>query len=190
MSITRMAFKFLEEKRTLSGDEMFPHWALRNFGLLGDSIVSFIGDFKVPPERWIDIDSIMHGNNFPDTEMLHFVIEHFGSSLQETVLRQSLLVSILEEKLLHRIKSNDHQLTRLGDDLFDSENRLSITAVGSTLVSTKIHIGVFTKSPGKNYHGLEDYGVIPEELSEVVVCQYCAEMRRLAEKTWKVKPII
>lgn len=190
MSLTRMAFKFVEEKRPLSGDEMLPHWALRNFDMLGDSIVSFIGDFKVPPEKWIDIESMMHGNNFPDTEMLHFVVEHFESTLQEAVLRQSLLVSILEEKLLHRIQSNGHRLTRLGDDLFDGENRLSITAVGSTLVSTKIHVGVFTKSPGLRFHGLADYKVIPEELSEVVVCQYCAEMRRLAEKAWRVKPII
>jgi hypothetical protein len=185
-----MAFKFLPEKRALSGDEMLPHWALRNFDMVGDSIVSFVGDFKVPPERWVDISGIMRGGVFPNSEMMHIVVEHFGCALPEAVLRQYVLVSILQEKLLHRIKTNGHNLTRLGDDLFDGDKRLSITAVGSTLVSAKIHIGVFTESPGMGYFGLTEYGVDPKELAEVVVCQYCAEMRRLAEKAWKVKPII
>ncbi len=191
MSLTKMAFKLLTEKRALSGDEMLPHWALRNFGLLGDSIVSFIGQFSVPPERWIDIDSIMHNQDFPAGDMLHFVIEHFQSSLGETVLRQYVLVSILEEKLLHRVRYNDNQLTRLGDDLFDGENRLSLTAAGSTLVSTKIHLGVFIDSaPGYGFHGLREYNVDPSELAEVVIMQYRTEMRRISEKAWKMRPII
>jgi len=190
MSMTKMTYRFLPEKRRLTGEEMLPHWALRNFRLAGDTMVSFIGEFKVPPERWIDLNSIMHESSLPDKEMLHFVVEHFGCPLQEAVLRQYVLISILEEKLLHRIKVNGHRLTRLGDDLFDGEKRLSITAAGSTLVSAKIHVGVFTKTPGIGFFGIEDYGVIPEELAEVVMCQYGAEMRRLAEKAWRVKPIL
>jgi len=186
-----MVYKILPEQRALSGDEILPHWALRNFGLVGDSIVSFIGDFNVPPERWIDLDSIMHGNHFPSTKMLHFIIEHFDTDLKEAVLRQYILLSILEEKLIHRISaSTDHRLTRLGDDLFDGENRLSITAAGCTLVSSKIHLGVFIDLPGKGFKGLSEFGVDPLELAEVVICQYCAEMRRLSEKAWRMRPII
>ena len=190
MSLTKMAYKFLPELRTFSGEEMLPHWALREFSLEGDSIVSFVGDFKVPQERWIDLNSIMHNNELPDTEMLHFVVEHFGCPLQEAVLRQYVLVAILQEKLLHRIKVNGHRLTRLGDDLFSGESRLSVTAAGSTLVSAKIHVGVFTETPGKGYFGIDDFDVASEELAEVVMCQYCAEMRRLAEKAWRLKPIM
>ena len=190
MSITRMVYKILAENRALSGDEMHPHWAYRNFQLLGDSIVSFCGPFNVPPERWIDIDSIMHGLNLPEVNMLHIIIEHFNSDLPEAMLRQYVLVSILEEKLLHRIKNSEHKMVRLGDDLFEGEHQLSVTAVGTTLVSSKIHLGVFLEANKKNrIHGLKSYGVDPLELSEVVINQYRADMRRLIEKSWRMKPI-
>ena len=191
MSLTRMQYKILKEKRPLSGDEMLPHWAYRNFGLLGDSIVAFIGEFKVPPERWIDLESIMHDRRLPDTDMLHFVVEHFDNNLREGMLRQYVLVSILEEKLLHRIPNDGHKLVRLGDDLFDGENRLSITAAGCTLVSVKLHMGIYLEAgPARGVHGLGAYGVDPMELADVVISQYRTEMRRLSEKAWRMKPII
>lgn len=190
MSLHRMEQKILEENRALSGDEMLPHWAYRNFGLLGDSIVAFQGPFKVPPDKWLDLESVMHGRELPASDMLHFIVEHFDSTLSETVLRQHLLVSILEEKLLHRIP-NICRLTRLGDDLFDGENRLSITAAGSTLVSNKIHMGLYLKEqPAEDIRGLAAYDIEPMELAEVVISQYRAEMRRLCEKSWRLRPIV
>ncbi len=92
---------------------------------------------------------------------------------------------------MHRIPQDDHRLVRLGDDLFDGENRLSITAAGCTLVSTKLHLGVYLDTePTIGVHGLAAYGIEPLELAEVIANQYRAEMRRLSEKAWRMRPII
>ena len=190
MSLTRMKSKILPGPRTLSGDEMLPHWAYRNFGLLGDSIVAFRGVFRVPPESWVDIDSIIHGRDIYQADMLHFIVEHFHSTIREGALRQYLLVSVLEEKLLHRMAGAEHRLVRLGEDLFDGENRLTLTAVGATPVSIKIHLGIYLESePKKEIHGLKAYNIKALDLAELVIDQYRAEMRRLEEKTWRVLPI-
>ena len=190
MSLSKMNCKIIEESRTLIGEEMLPHWAYYNFGLSGDSIVAFCGQFAVPKERWIDLEYIINDRSLPSVDMLHFIVEHFDSSLSDAMLRQYVLVSILEEKLLHRIQQDNHRLIRLGDDLFDGENRLSITAAGCTLVSTKLHLGVYIDSePNVGVHGLVAYGVEPLELAEVIANQYRAEMRRLSEKAWRMRPI-
>jgi len=185
-----MEYKILSEKRALSGDEMLPHWAYRSFGLLGDSIVAFKGPFDVPPGKWIDLECLKRDTELPVVDMLHFVAEHFDTNLREAVLCQYVLVSILEEKLLHRVPQDGHRLTRLGDDLFDGENRLSITAVGCTIVSAKIHLGVYLDTePSKEIHGLAAYSIDPLELAGVVINQYRTEMRRLSEKAWRMRPI-
>lgn len=189
MSLVRMKSRVLKEKLSLTFEKMRPHWAYKEFGLLGDSIVAFCGPFEIPPDEWIDLGNIVHGEVIPPGDMLHFVIEHFGSSLQEAVLRQFVLVSILEEKLLHRIDT-DHRLVRLGDDIFDGENRLSITAAGITPVSVKLHLGVFLDdNVEERVRGLSAFAIAPLELADILILQYRAEMRRLSEKAWRSRPI-
>ncbi|HHS50942.1 MAG TPA: DUF366 family protein [candidate division Zixibacteria bacterium] len=191
MSISNMKFKILPAPRSMTEAEMHPHWALKNFGLQGDNIVAFRGAFEVPPEKWFDLDAIMHGQEVLPGEMLHFVIEHFDCNIREILMRQYILVSVVEEKLIHRMNSPDHCLVRLGEDLFDGENRISVTGCTITPVSAKLHLGLYLDSSLQaGVHGIKAYNVKALELAELVINQYRAEMRRLEEKSWRVRPII
>jgi len=190
MSLTNMKFKILPRPHDLSGEELRAHWAYKNFGLQGDSIVAFRGLFDVPHELWIDLDPTIQKSDIHSADMLHFVVEHFNSTLRETLLRQYILVSILEEKLLHRMSDVEHRLVRLGEDLFDGENRLTVTAAGSTPVSNKLHLGIYIDPEFlKGVHGLKAYNIKALELAEIVINQYRAEMRRLEEKSWRIRAI-
>ncbi|MCK5832350.1 DUF366 family protein [bacterium] len=191
MSLTNMKFKILSTPRDLTGEEMAPHWAYRNFGLLGDSIVALRGNFNVPSEKWMDIEAIIHCRDVYQADMLHFVIEHFQSSIREMMMRQYILLSIVEEKLLHRMEETENRLVRLGDDLFDGENRLTVTSANVTPVSAKFYLGIYLDSEANNgIRGLKSYNVKALEFAELVINQYRAEMRRLEEKSWRVMPIV
>ena len=122
--------------------------------------------------------------------MLHFIVEHFDTDLEKAILRQYLLISILEEKLNNRLK--DRKILRWADDLYDEDYKLTVSAVTKNIVSTKIHLGI-NVVPSKikvKTRGLSHYGIDPYELAEVIITQYRLENRRLKEKSWRMKPII
>jgi hypothetical protein len=104
-------------------------------------------------------------------------------------LRQKLLVDILKDKLDHRIKGDI--LQRWGDDLFDTDYKLTVSATVRTSVSTKIHLGVNISSrntPVKT-KGLEDYDIDPREIAQAVMNQYRLDMRLISEKLCKTRSI-
>ncbi|MCD6531961.1 DUF366 family protein [bacterium] len=186
----RMDYIMVPEPMTMTIEAMKPHWALKKFDLWGDSLVVFRGPVDIKPDEIIDLKDFKSGTIFPRGEMLHFVIEHFGDNLETGILRQNILVSIAEEKLAHRI-GDARKILRWGDDLFDEDQRLSITAVAPTIVSVKIHLGIcIDPDPENGFGGISEYSLDPVELGEVIGNQYRADMRRLREKTWRMRPIV
>ncbi len=185
-----MQFTIRKEEIKLTGEEMQPHWAYINFGIAGNSIVSFVGPCDIKPENIIDLEEYKEGARIYADKMLHFIIEHFDTDLEKAILRQYLLISILEEKLNNRLK--DRKILRWGDDLYDEDSKLTISAVSKNVVSTKIHLGVnitSTKVDTKT-RGLEYYKIDPYELAEVIITQYRLENRRLKEKSWRMKAVL
>lgn len=184
-----MEYIFISERMTMTVEAMKPHWAFLNFDLVGDSLVMFCGPIEVGPEDMIDLRERKRGTVFPRGDLLHFVIEHFGDDIEKGVLRQNILVSISEEKLAHRLGSR--RILRWGDDLYDEDNRLTITAVTQTPVSVKIHLGIcIDPDEAAGFVGLRSYGLDPAELGEVIGNQYRADMKRLREKCWRMRPLI
>lgn len=187
-TLYRMNYKILPKTQKVTIDVMRPHWAFKNFGLLGDSIISFTGKIDVKREELIDLFELKRKSMIPDCILLNFVVEHFGDDLGKAILRQRILLSIAEEKLVHRV--GNHQINRLGDDLFVQERKLSITAVTVNPVSAKIHLGICVNPPDKGkFIGLKKLGVDVNELSEVIVAQYRADMHDLKTKEWRMRPV-
>lgn len=185
----RMDYLFVAEPMAMTIDAMKPHWALVNFDLWGDCMVAFRGKMKVEPKDMIDLKELKRGTIFPDGELLHFVIEHFADDLAKGVLRQNILVNIAEEKLNHRL--GNRRILRWGDDLYDEDHRITMTAVAQTPVSIKIHFGICIDTDvDAGFIGINDLGLDPDEIAEVVGNQYRADMKRLAEKCWRMRAII
>jgi len=186
----KMDYILVAEPMEMTIDAMRPHWALNKFDLWGDSLVIFRGPMSVRPEDAIDLKELKRGTVFPKGDILHFIIEHFGDELERTILRQNILVSITEEKIVHRMESIQ-RILRWGDDLYDEDRRLTFTAVTPTPVSGKIHLGVCIDSDNEAaFAGICEYALDPNELGEVIGNQYRADMRRLREKCWRMRPIV
>ncbi|RKZ33730.1 hypothetical protein DRQ33_03645 [bacterium] len=186
----RMDYLLVPDAMEMTIQAMRPHWALKEFDLWGDSMVIFRGPMNVTPQECIDLKEYKRGTVFPKGDLLHFVIEHFNDNLETGILRQNILVSIAEEKLVHRIGSAQKVL-RWGDDLYDEDKRLTLTAVAPTLVSVKIHFGICIDSfPESGFAGIDEYSLDPIELGEVIGNQYRADIRRLREKCWRMRPIL
>ena len=185
----KMDYLFLTEPMKMTIEAMRPHWALVNFDLWGDSMVVFRGTMDVEPKDMIDLKEMKRGTVFPSGDLLHFVIEHFGDELKTGVLRQNILVNIAEEKLGHRLGSK--KILRWGDDLYDEDRRITLTAVAQTPVSVKIHLGICIDSDqDAGFVGLNEYDLDYQEVAEVIGNQYRADMKRLMEKCWRMRAII
>lgn len=184
----RMDYLLLHEPMTMTIAAMKSHWALMNFDLWGNSLVVFRGRMQIEAREMIDLKELKRGTVFPDGDIVHFIIEHFGDDLEKGVLRQNILVNIAEEKLSHRMQNR--RILRWGDDLYDEDRRITLTAVTQTPVSIKIHLGICIDSDMESgFIGINEYGLDADELAEVIGNQYRADMKLLAEKCWRMRPI-
>lgn len=180
---------FIQEEMLFTGEQLSSFWAYKNYDILGDNIVAFIGPCEIDEKYIIGIDHFKKKTKIKSERMLHFLVEHFDMDLERAILRQKLLVDILKDKLDHRLKGDI--LQRWGDDLFDTDYKLTVSATVKTSVSTKIHLGVNISSrntPVKT-RGLEDYGIDPHEIAQAIMNQYCLDMRLISQKLCKTRSI-
>jgi len=184
-----MKSKFITKEIKYTGAQLSSLWAYTQFGLEGDSIVSFLGPCEVKLKQMVDLKDQRARETIFSRKMLHFIVEHFDTDLEKAVLRQWLLVNILKDKLNHRLEGDVVQ--RWGNDLFDGEHKLTISVATVTPVSTKIHLGINILSQGTpvKTRGLKDYGIDPQELAEVVMTQYLAEMKIMNLARCKVRGV-
>ena len=54
---------FVEKEIKYIGSQLSPHWIYRNFNILGDAIVSFVGEVDVQLDEMVDIEDVI--NNEP-----------------------------------------------------------------------------------------------------------------------------
>jgi hypothetical protein len=180
---------FIPEEIFFTGEQLSSFWAYKNYDIQGDNIVAFIGPCEIEEKYIVGIDHYKKKTKIKSERMLHFLVEHFDMDLEKAILKQKLLVDILKDKLEHRLKGD--VLQRWGDDLFDSDYKLTVSATLRTSVSTKIHLGVNISSqntPVKT-KGLEDYDIDPLEIAQAVMNQYRLDMRLISEKLGKTRSI-
>ena len=180
---------FVRDEILFTGEQIGSFWAYKNYDILGDNIVAFIGPCQIEEKYIIGIDHFKKKTQIKSQRMLHFMVEHFDLDLERAILRQKLLVDILKDKLNHRLKGD--VLQRWGDDLFDSGFKLTVSATVRTSVSTKIHLGinVSSKDTPVKTKGLEDYKIDPNDISQAVMDQYRLDMRLISQKLCKTRSI-
>ncbi|MCK4224934.1 MAG: DUF366 family protein [candidate division Zixibacteria bacterium] len=180
---------FIREEILFTGEQLTSFWAYKNYDILGDNIVAFIGPCQVDEKFIIGIDHFKKKTQIESERMLHFLVEHFDLDLEKAILRQKLLVDILKDKLNHRLKGE--VLQRWGDDLFDTDYKLTVSATVRTTVSAKIHLGIniSSKNTPVKTKGLDDYGIDPHDISQAVMDQYRLDMRLIAQKLCKTRSI-
>lgn len=186
-----MKAKFLPVTEKYDGAQLV---SLRNYlkhGLLGDSIVAWIGACDVALDHMVDGEDLVAGAEIRGGSMLHFIVEKFDSSLLAAVGLQRLLASIVRDELAVSGEASVAKgLFREGDDIYSSDRRkLSISIATQSPVSSLIHFAVNVSNEGTPVKTLSlgDLKVEPKAFAEKILAKFCAEVDSIVEATHKVR---
>lgn len=182
---------FNKETITYDGTQLSSLWGFRNFGIQGDSVISFRGPCKVELTEMVDLEDVRKKAPIFSTDMLHFIIEHFELDLEKTIVRQRLLIAIIKDIIRENTGAD---LRRDGDDLFLDERKLSVSIATLTPVSTMIHTGLNVSSldtpvpaVGLADLGLEDDAVAG--LGSAICDEYIREFNSIRMARCKVRGV-
>ena len=187
--MNKVAHHLCKDRLTYTGRELRSRWVQESSGIAGDAIVAFIGPADVPIENMVDLEDVANNAPIKSDLMLHFIVEHFGISLECGVHRQRLLVAIVYEELMKLGVARS--LDRRGDDLYDGDRKLSVSIAAPAPESVCIHTALNITSDNTPVPtiGLSDYGIEPIPLAADVMKQYCEEIDGIAHACTKVKQI-
>lgn len=184
-----MQHHFLKDQITYTGRELRSRWVQEFSGLTGDAIASFIGPADVPIENMVDLEDVANNAPIKSDLMLHFIVEHFDIPLERGVQLQRLLVAIIYEELVKRGVSRS--LERRGDDLYDGDNKLSVSIAAPSPTSVCIHtaLNISSENTPVPTIGLNDYNMEPVKLASDVMKRYCDEIDGMAHACTKVRAV-
>lgn len=184
-----MYFHYLPQTLTYDGAQLRSQFILETTGFQGDAIVAFCGPADVGAAHMVDQEDIIAKAWIRSSDMLHFIAEHFHMPLSEGVTRQRLLIGIIRDALIG--SKPELQITRLGDDLFDGEKKLTVSIAAASPQSTCIHtaINIDSRNTPVPTHGLDDYKIAPVPFALDVLRRYSQECHDISLATCKVKPI-
>lgn len=131
---------FIEKGIKYTGEQLAPHWIYKNFHIMGDAIVAFIGECEVNLNHMVDIEDVINNEPIYSRKMLNIIAENFSSSLEEMVYKQRLLVTLTKE-LIEKY-SPDVKVLRNGDDLYINNKKLSVSIATKSITSCLIHFGL------------------------------------------------
>ncbi len=141
MYTSAMKYHFVPEETPYTGKELNNHWIYRNYGILGDSVVAFIGPCEVDQESMVDLEDVLNDDYIYSKKMLNFIVEVFGITLQEGVLLQRLFTSIIQDRI--NLLNPEARIRRRGDDLFFEDTaKLSVSICTLSPTSILIHTGI------------------------------------------------
>jgi hypothetical protein len=196
-----MKNKLISKKIKYDGSQLKPLFAYENFGVLGDSIVSWIGPCDVQFDHMVDLEDKIVNAKICSDEMLHFIIEVFNDSLLSAVSLQRLFAAIVRDQIFFLAQKSKNKLspmnlTREGDDLYFIKNqkkyKLSISIASKSSISVQIHFALNTLNTGTPVptSSLNDFKINSEVLAKNVLKFFTQEFNTIIEATKKVKPLI
>lgn len=194
--------RFLEVNETQAlydGSQLRSLYAYMEHGILGDSIVAWVGPCEVGFEKMVDGEDLREGSAIRGSKMLHLIIEKFEARLPEMVALQRLTTAIAKDLLTAEIKlqnANLHEckVRREGDDLYVStgrneEGKLSISIATLSPISGLIHFALNVSNSGTPVKTacLEELGIDPLQLGQDLLSRLALEFDSIAAATCKVK---
>jgi len=181
---------YIDKNIKYIGSQLVPHWIYKNFNIKGDAVVAFTGECEVKLSEMVDIEDVINNEPIYSRNMLSFISEQYGISMNEGVLRQRLLISIIKEVL------EEYSITvkRNGDDLFVKDRKLSVSIATKSLTSILIHTGLNIDSDGTP---IKAAGLTSElgirnikSFAQKVMTRYAEELEDIYLATVKVRGVI
>ncbi|MDV3103012.1 DUF366 family protein [Thermococcus waiotapuensis] len=171
------------------GSAIRSHWAYRNFGILGNSLVVFRGKCDVRVEEMIDIEDLRQSKEIKSDDMVHYIIEVFDLV---NALFASTLQKLFIAKLCEVLEQYGVKTSRKGDDIYVNGKKLSISIATVSPVSVKIHIGMNVEAKGipagVDAIGLKELGIMDiEDFMERTGKALVAEFEKVKKDSLKVR---
>ncbi len=182
---------FIKEPIKYDGTQLAPHFIYKNFNIMGDAIISFIGPCEVKLTEMVDIEDVVNNEPIYSEKMLHFICEIFNADLIRGVYMQRLLVTTVKEQL--EMKYNQ-LVARKGDDLFKNDGKLSVSIATKSPTSILIHtaLNIVTDNTPVKTAGLQsDLNITNiEKFANEVLNAYNEEVEDIYLATTKVRGVI
>lgn len=180
---------FYDKTLKYDGSQLASHFAYKNFGVLGDSIVAFIGECDVKTASLVDLEDAQSGKFIYSKNMLHFIVEHFTGDLNWAIACQRLLSSLLIDDI--RTDQPELNLIRRGNDIYEDDFKLNVSIATASPISCLIHTGVNINADGAPVlaKGLEDYKLSPQAIARGVMNRYVDEIRGMQKARAKVRGV-
>jgi hypothetical protein len=184
---TELAVRFLPGVQAYDGSPLGGHWAYKEHGIQGDSLLAFEGPCEVRIEALADLEDAKAGAFIYSPRMLHFVLELFGPSLEEAAARQWLMAATVAEALNARLKRP--AVARSGNDLYVGRRKLSVSIAAPTGVSVKVHLGLNIDANGAPVPaiGLRDLKVPSRAFGRALLKRFSEDHARLRGARTKVR---
>jgi hypothetical protein len=187
-----MLYQWVSENIHYDGSQLRPLFSYLQFGILGDSIVSWRGSCDVTLESMVDGEDLNQGAKIASDEMLHFIVEVFDRELATGVLMQRIFAAISKD-ILHEIspRLGEEIIVREGDDLYWGDRKLSISVASKSAISTMMHFALNITNSGTPVKTccLEDLQVDPLEFAGHVMEAFIREWQSVLNATRKVRPL-
>ena len=186
-----MKTKFISTKIKYDGTQLSPHFIYKNYEIMGDAIISFIGPCDVDLSEMVDIEDVVNNEPIYSEKMLHFICEIFNTDLVQGVYMQRLLVTTIKEQLETKYGKT---LIRSGDDLFVGNGKLSVSIATKSPTSVLIHtaLNIITDNTPVKTSGLSsDLNICDiEKFANEVLEAYSAEVKDIYLATTKVRGVV
>lgn len=173
------------------GTQLRSLYAYLEHGVLGDSIVSWIGPCDVAFDHMVDGEDLLARAEIRGSRMVHFITEKFDCSLFAAVALQRLMASICMAVVreLSPQAEISNQLVRKGDDLFFNDQKLNISIATLSPTSALIHFAVNVSNAGTPVRTLclEDLEIEPKEFAIELMQRVAAEVNEIIQATQKVR---
>jgi uncharacterized protein len=187
-----MQARFIDSTFAYDGSQLRSLFAYMNYGVLGDSVVSWVGPCDVSFEHMLDGEDLRAQSPIRGAMMTHFIVELFGANLVCGVAIQRLFSAMAIDvlKKLSPLGEKVQELYRDGDDIFLGDNKLSISIATISPVSALIHFAVNVTNDGTPVKtlALQDLQVEPHAFSKNLMETLCSEMSSIQAATCKVRP--
>jgi hypothetical protein len=192
--LSTIHFRVSEKERAYTGVELRPHFLLAEMGLKGSGVGVFTGPCHVKTEHLVDWEDRLAHDRIEAKQMVHFIGEFFGMTLNEGVLTQRFFMATLAEVINDAFKEQgkDACVSRTGDDLWFEKRKLSVSIVTATPVSVLMHVGINIDPTGAPVpaSGLVEMGLKTAQLISAFQERFLKEWADMKWACTKVRPMV
>ncbi|MCX7675623.1 MAG: DUF366 family protein [Bdellovibrionaceae bacterium] len=159
----------------------------RQHGLLGSSVIAWIGPCDVAREHMIDGEDWREKKAIQADKMLHFVGELFHVDIVAGILLTRLMASQLAE-IVKGIGDSRGSFIRKGDDVYSSDGKkLNVSIVTQKGHRVLFHFGINVGAQGAPVPvlGLEDLGISAPQFAAQMLYWVKAEWEDIFRASYK-----